>query len=435
VIDTGVNAIPDLSGKLVPGWNVVDGNSDTTDINGHGTKVASIAGGASNNGLGIASVSWNCKVMPIRAADAKIEAYTSDLAEGVVYAANNGARVVNISFFIWRNSALESALSYLKSKGGIAFCAAGNYGSNTGELDNPYVVTVSGTDSGGNWSPNSSFGYNVDVAAPYTNYAADRYGTFTPVGGTSFSTPMVAGAAALVLSINPSLSSAQVEEILKSTANDKGAPGWDPYTGWGQVNVGNAVIKAMGVVPADTILPSVAITSPAASQVVKGTVSVWAAASDNVGVDSLSLFIDGGLHSVLVGAPYTFQWNTSANTDGLYQLRAVAKDKAGNVAESSIVVTVSNFVDSIAPLISIVSPVPGARLARNSKISVSTSDNVGVRSVEAYIDGVIVGSSTTAPFTVSLNTKNISSGTHTLQCKAYDAAGNSGQSALILVRK
>ncbi len=436
IIDTGVNgSIPDLSPKVMPGWNVINNSSDTSDVNGHGTKVAAVAAAASNNGVGVASVAWNCKVMPIRAADANMDAYYSDLANGVMYAADHGARIVNLSFLVSRDSTLESALSHLMAGGGIAFCGAGNYGSDTGEPQNPYIVTVSGTGADSQWSPNSNYGQNVDIAAPYTDYTADMEGGYTAVGGTSFSTPMVAGAAALVVSVNPGLTSTQIEKILEQSATDEGLAGWDPYTGWGQVNVGKAVQMALGTTPVDSTPPTVSITSPSTNAQVSGITGVYLSAYDANGVDSAYYFVDGVQIGQVLAAPFTYSWDTTKTSDGTHTLTVFARDPSGNTGQTSVSVTVRNFIDTIAPTITITSPTAGSRLSKTVNTTVVTSDNVGVVRTATYLDGLLVASSTTAPFTMQWSDRTVASGLHTLQCKAYDAAGNCGVSASVSVRK
>ena len=125
--------------------------------------------------------------------------------------------------------------------------------------------------------------------------------------------------------------------------------------------------------------------------------------------------------------------------DGPHQLTAIARDTAGNVSSASVSVTVSNYVppvDITAPSVAITSPKDGDRLTANTQVTVNASDNVGVVRNELYLDGNLVGSSTTAPFSIRLNTKKImGAGSHTLQCRVYDAAGNVGVSQLLKVTK
>ncbi|NIV27521.1 MAG: S8 family serine peptidase, partial [Gammaproteobacteria bacterium] len=108
ILDTGVDAShPDLQGQLVPGWNFYNGDSDTSDIHGHGTSVAGTAAASSNNSLGVASVSFQSKIMPMRITDDNGYGYYSLISQAIISAADNGARVVNVSF---HNVSLSSSV-------------------------------------------------------------------------------------------------------------------------------------------------------------------------------------------------------------------------------------------------------------------------------------------------------------------------------------
>src|SRR5262249_2064272 len=126
-------------------------------------------------------------------------------------------------------------------------------------------------------------------------------------------------------------------------------------------------------------------------------------------------------------------WDTTNLSNGTHTLTATASDAAGNASSSAISVTVSNIADTTPPTISITSPVSGARVSGNVSVYVNTTDNVAVVKVELYVDGSLSSSSTTSPFTTKWNARKAASGAHTLQCKAYDAAGNVGASAAVTV--
>jgi subtilisin family serine protease len=248
VIDTGVDSShPDLSSKIVPGWNFFDNNSNTSDVYGHGTAVAGAAAASSNNGVGVASVAWGCLIIPVRVSDTHGNASASAIANGLRWAADNGARVANISYNVTGNATVTSAAKYFQQAGGVVTVSAGNDAAFISSQDNKYVLTVSATDNLDNLAYYSNTGNNIDLSAPgsviYTTYSGGGYGY---ASGTSFSAPIVAGVAALVMSANPSLSPTKVQDILKDSADDKGAPGWDPSYGSGRVNAANAVALAQG---------------------------------------------------------------------------------------------------------------------------------------------------------------------------------------------
>jgi thermitase len=439
ILDSGVDGThPDLAPNMVPGWNVYNNNSNSADVLGHGTSVAGAAIAASNNNNGVASVAWGCRIMPIRVSDLTGYAPYSNMAAGLTWAADHGARVANLSYGATNSSTVKSAAQYFQSKGGVVTMSAGNQSSFDASPDNPYVLTVSATDPNDLLASFSNTGNNVDLSAPGTTIRTTALGgTYQAVAGTSVSAPIVAGVAALVISTKPNLTGSQIQDILKLSADDLGANGPDPIYGSGRVNAAQAVALAGGGT-VDSTPPSISISSPSGGAIVSGGITVSVSATDNVGVASVSLTIDGVARGTDSSSPYAFQWDTTTTTNGLHVLTATASDAAGNATSYSATVTVSNSLppmDTIPPTETITSPVEGATLPANASIYVNAVDNVGVVRNELYVDGVLVSSSTSAPFTTKWNTRKARAGAHVLQCKAYDAAGNVGLSQLVNVNK
>jgi hypothetical protein len=208
-------------------------------------------------------------------------------------------------------------------------------------------------------------------------------------------------------------------------------------------NVGQSPNVVVSVVK-DATAPTVSLTAPANNATVNGTVLVTASASDNVGLSWVEFYRNGVLLSVTNLAPYSYSWNSASVTDGSYTLTAKAYDAAGNVGQSSnVVVTVSNssvavpnqVTDTIAPTVSITSPVDNATVLGNVTVAASASDNVGVKKVEFYVNGVLKATKTTAPYTFKWNTRSFAKGTYTLTAKAYDAANNVGSKSITLYLK
>jgi len=433
ILDTGVDGThEDLASKLVPGWNVYDNNSDTRDVNGHGTLVAGTAAASSNNAVGVASVAWGCRVMPVRISDISGYGYFSTMASGLTWAADHGARVANLSYRASTSSTVASAAQYFQSKGGVVTVAAGNEGTFEPSLDNPYLLTVSGTDSNDLLYAWSNTGNNMDVAAPGSAFTTVNGGGYSAASGTSIAAPIVAGVAALILSANPNLTGDETQTILKQSADDLGPAGWDTSYGWGRVNAARAVAMASGG-SVDNTPPTVSLVSPASGASVSGTVSVQVTASDNVSVSSVGLSVDGVLIGTDTAAPWNFSWNTTAAANGAHTLTATGRDAAGNTATADVLVTVSNSSDTTPPTINIVSPANGAGVSSSVYVLVNAFDQTGVVRVELYVDGVLTATSTAAPFTTRWNAKRARAGAHTLQCKAYDAAVNVGVSPTCLV--
>jgi subtilisin family serine protease len=439
ILDTGVDGThPDLASKMVPGWNFYSNNSDTSDVNGHGTTVAGAAAAATNNSIGVASVAGGAKIMPIRISDANAYATWSAAAQGITYAADHGARVVNLSFGgASGSSTVQQAASYLRSKGGVLFVAAGNTGAvdNTAPTDLMLVVAATlQDDSHASWSTYGSF---VDISAPGYNIVSTARGAqYWYCWGTSLATPIVSGTAALILSKRPDFTSAQVDATLKASATDLGALGADPYFGAGRVNAAAAVQRAIATPVADTTKPTVAIASPTGGTVT-GTITVTANASDNVGVTRVELRANGVLVASDTAAPYQFAWNTASAANGGVQLTATAYDAAGNSAVSApVAVTVSNTLvattDTTPPTVSIAAPT-GGTVGGTITVSVNATDNVGVARVDLLVNGVLLGSSNVAPYRFSWNTTSVANGSATLTARAYDKAGNSRLSSVVTV--
>ena len=148
ILDTGIDSShPDLQAKLVPGWNIYNNNSDTSDVYGHGTVVAGTAAASSNNAQGVASVAWNCPMMPIPISALEGTATFSAMASGLAWAADHGARVANLSYKASTSSTVTSAANYFQNKGGVVVAAAGNQATFDSSSDNPAILTVSATDS------------------------------------------------------------------------------------------------------------------------------------------------------------------------------------------------------------------------------------------------------------------------------------------------
>lgn len=426
VLDTGVDsAHPDLAPNLVPGWNVYDNNADTSDVNGHGTAVAGAAAMAANNGSGSAGVAWGARIMPVRIAGPDGYAYWSTVAQGIYWAADRGAKVVNVSYNgVSASATVQAAAQYLRSKGGVVVVAAGNSGGE--ELVDPSdaLLTVSATDSSDLRAGFSSYGGYVDLAAPgvgiYSPVSGGGYGNWS---GTSFSSPIVAGTAALMLSANNRITPADIDRILKETAVDLGQSGNDIYFGAGRVNAAAAVSAARNTIVTDTQAPVASILSPAGGRV-SGLVMVDVNATDNVGVSRVDFFVNGQLVASEALAPFSFAWDTSGKIDGSYSLSVTAYDAAGNRGNSPTVsVMVGN--DTSYPTISSTNLTDDMKLSgRRQAISISASDNQSVSKISLSLDGKEIAISYGTTLNHTLNTRGIASGSHVMTVRITDNSGN-----------
>ena len=433
ILDTGVDGThPDLTGQMVPGWNFYDNNSNTSDVHGHGTAVAGAAAARSNNAVGIASVAGGARIMPIRISDPNALAYWSTVAQGLNWAANNGARVANISFVgVSASSTVQSAASYFRSKGGVVVVCAGNTGASDSTAPSGVMLVVGATNESDQRSTFSTFGNFVDLSAPGSNIlTTGRGGVYQTWNGTSFASPIVAATAALVIARRPDFTADQIEATLLLSATDLGAAGTDIYFGAGRVNAAAAVQRAASTVTVDSTAPTVAIASPTGGSV-SGTVTVVVNASDNVGVTRVELRANGQVVAARTAAPYQFAWDSKSVANGGATLNATAYDATGIAKTSAgVAVTVSNalvLTDTTAPTLVITSPTSGGRLAKRAIITTSVTDNSGTGGVTQllYINGVLKSTVIGAPLSYKWNTAPLAAGSYTISVTARDAAGNS----------
>ncbi|NWG08813.1 MAG: S8 family serine peptidase, partial [Nitrososphaerales archaeon] len=311
VLDSGVDpSHPDLSAQLLQGYNFYDNNYNTSDVFGHGTKVAGVAAALTNNMIGVSSIGYQCSILPIRVTDTSGYAYSSLLSKGLTYAADRGAKVAVISFAIFGGSTISDAAKYFIDKGGLVVAAGGNDYTNHPDLDNPYIISVSATTSSDSRASFSSYGPYIDLSAPGSViYTTIRGGGYSSVSGTSFSAPLTAGLVALIFSANPSLTPTEVEQIMESTALDLGDPGYDVYYGYGRIDASRALMSVNGFVTyRDTDPPSVTITHPNDGTTVSGSVTISVDAYDNDCVSRVELYKDGVLYAMDNTTPFSFYW-------------------------------------------------------------------------------------------------------------------------------
>lgn len=249
ILDTGIRptGLSDFDGQIASTYNAMTGTTDVTSNAGvHGTYVAGVAGMALGNGAGSAGVCPNCRLMIVQVGTDS-GASLSDLANGLTYAADHGARVANMSWAGTSDSAtMRSAATYAQQHGVVMTAAAGNSNCNciAYPADDPYVLGVGGVDNSGNKAGDSNFGSWVPLAAPEGNMTAwpsmNGAPGYAPVGGTSLAAPFVAGVAGLLFSANPGLTNTQVEQALESSATPVGF-----QVGYGRVDA-LAALQSVG---------------------------------------------------------------------------------------------------------------------------------------------------------------------------------------------
>ncbi|MQY61042.1 S8 family serine peptidase [bacterium] len=269
ILDTGVDLDhPDLNDKIYSsGYDFINDDSDATDDNAHGTHVAGIAAAETHNNEGIAGVAWNCKILPVKILNDLGEGSYSEIIDGIIWAADNGADVMNFSLGgDFPSTSLENALKYAYDMDIVIVAAAGNEG---GAVIYPaayddYCLAVAATDyndervdfsnSGGLWE--SNYGPEIDVAAPGaliistvpTWLWGPDYIPYAWGDGTSQASPHVAGLAALIKSVKPNLSAAQIMNVIRYSADDVNFVnnlGIDNYIGYGRINSAKALVPTV----------------------------------------------------------------------------------------------------------------------------------------------------------------------------------------------
>ncbi len=276
VIDTGVDAThPDLAGHVLTGYDEINQTAaGNTDPNGHGTHVAGTIAALTGNGVGVSAIAPDAKIMPIRVLGADGSGYMSDAANGIVYAADHGADVVNMSLGSEdEDASVTNAIAYARSRGVVVVAAAGNErqkGSpNSYPAADPGVIAVAATDSTDTVASYSNQGSYVDVAAPgsaiLSTYPTALNNTgYAVLYGTSMASPHVAAIAALLKAYNPTLTPDQVEQALESSAVDLGPAGKDSDYGYGRVDAAAALAAVSPATTAPTTQPT-ASASPTAT--------------------------------------------------------------------------------------------------------------------------------------------------------------------------
>jgi thermitase len=269
IVDTGVSCNhPDLQGKCVAGYDHANGDADPSDDHGHGTHVAGIAAAQTNNGTGVAGVGWEARIMPVKALGASGNGSHSAIANAIIWAADHGAQVINMSLGgPFTTSTLANAVSYAISQKGVTLvAAAGNENTSNPSYPAAYpnVIGISATTQSDSRASFSNYGDAIDVAAPGVAILSTvTSGGYQAWSGTSMAAPVAAGLAALLKGQNASRTPAQIEQLLEQSADDLGASGWDQLFGWGRINAARAMAQSPGgSTPGATAPPSPTVRIP-----------------------------------------------------------------------------------------------------------------------------------------------------------------------------
>ena len=309
----------------VYGWNFVTNTSDPIDDKGHGTHVSGTIGAVGNNAIGVTGVNWNIKIMALKAFDASGYGFTSDAISAILYADAKGASVISNS---WSGSYFSQSLEdTIDASPAVVVCAAGNIDAQNPEPDNDLVpqypasftsvniISVAATDQNDQLASFSHYGLNsVDLAAPGVNILStlNVSGTYGYMSGTSMATPHVSGVAALVKSVNQSLTAVQIKNIILSTVDEKSSLSGNVSTG-GRLNAYRAVVATppappvanftgtptIGTAPLTVVFTNLSTNRPTAWHWTFGDGNVTNATDQNP------------VHTYLTGGNYTVSMNVT----------------------------------------------------------------------------------------------------------------------------
>lgn len=251
ILDTGIDLEhEDLADKVIAGYNAFDGSTNVQDEHGHGTHVAGIACAVTNNITGIAGVSWYNPILPVKVLNEEGSGSLFEVADGIKWATDNGAKVINLSLGDAQASEiLYDAIRYAYERDVVLIAAAGN--DNVAEpmypAAYPEVLAVAAVDQERKKASFSNYGPHIDVTAPGEHIPSTFPGNnYVYMSGTSMAAPHVAGLAGLIRAFNPELTNQEVMDLIKHTAVDLGPQGVDEYFGYGLINLAKA-LQAMQI--------------------------------------------------------------------------------------------------------------------------------------------------------------------------------------------
>ncbi|MHB8780714.1 MAG: DUF5719 family protein [Candidatus Geothermincolia bacterium] len=335
IVDTGVDwDHEDLASRcdIRMGSDIYYGDDDPDDDHGHGTMMAGIAAAATGNTVGIAGVAWNATIMPVKVLGPGGTGDLMDVATGIYFARDNGAHVINLSLTSADYSGfLQDAIDAAYAADITVVGAAGNdiSADYPGMMD--HVISVTATDINDDIASFSNHNPSVDVAAPGVGLISTDLGDRYSSGhGTSQATAHVSGAALLIQALNSSFGPDDIEARLEATADDLGLAGYDPYYGWGRIDVEAAVLGL-----------TVEITAPAPhSFPASGRVAATGhTESMTRNIVSMDLLIDGvfveSKTTAIFNPSVTFDYDLVNLPEGAHYLTVEATDSAGATGHGS----------------------------------------------------------------------------------------------------
>ncbi|MBX7151266.1 S8 family serine peptidase [bacterium] len=368
--DRRTNGIDDDGNGYVDdwrGWDFVDApgfadngdflepDNDPLDDNGHGTAVAGIIGAEGNNHTGVIGLAYGCTIMPLRAGSASGFLQEDDVAQAIIYAVDNGARVINMSFGDKEFSPLmRDAIRYAYEHDVVMVASAGNDASSAYHYPSGFdeTISVSATGPDDFFASFSNYGISINIAAPGVNvYSTSRGGGYTYFSGTSASAPLVSALAALIISHHPEFNAEEIKSIVETSADDIGENGWDQYYGAGRLNAFRALQIAYASIAR--------INFPATDQGVAADTLAIVGTASGAFLKRYSVYYGVGSNPsnwILLQTTENHQivnarlaaLHMQPLAEGPYSLRLVIENKDGSIVEDRS----RFFIDRSAPIIS-----------------------------------------------------------------------------------
>jgi len=398
---------------------------DPIDTHGHGTHCAGIVAAVAGNDIGVAGIAPDCRIMALSFHPVPM---ISRIAEALVYATDNGADVVSMSFGLaYTSELLKDALAYAKSKGVVLCASSGNDGQEAYNFpgSSEYTLAIGATNDSDHVTSFSTFGDQLTVVGPGQSILSlradgtDIYGSsgnepdvhvvdsiYYLASGTSMSCPLVAGVAGYIKSLSPGLRSERVQEIIEQSADDIldpygigwDLPGWDKYSGHGRVNLDRAL----------SLTPRIGagITTPQRNEIVSGQVPIDGITT---GADMYGYTVDYGVGRdpvawVYLASGYDTEkteplvyWDTDELSAGLYTLRLrVGEDNVSYVTvhvinETALAFTLPGESDTVNTLATVSADgycddFSHIQLAFRADVDTAEWEIIAQRSVPAYDD-------------------------------------------------
>jgi len=440
VIDSGViTSHEDLVNNIVPGsYYDATGSKLVGDGVGHGTHVAGIIAAQANNGKGVAGVSYNARIVPIRVADKNGGMTTLSVRNGYTYllakpsgssqtrAQQWNVKVVNMSLGGYDSDpAVETKINQAYNAGILTVCAAGNDSTSQPSYPAAYTncISVSALKQGTGVlkdvfdSSYSNFGSTIDLSAPGTHIGSTynrSTSDYVYLDGTSMASPYVAGAAALVFAAKPTATPAQVRAALQNTAADLGAKGKDQYYGYGEVDAYAAALQ-IGVTGITNDTPKgygIPINCKVSSTLPMATTWTWTVTSGPGTINSSGVLTPTGTGTITVKATYT-------KDTAVYATKSITVSKLAISKATGTLSTTTYTYNGLAKKPAVTVTYQGKTLRSGTDYTVAYSSNTNAGTGKVVLTGTGTWWNGTKTLTFKINPAQLSSTTVTIPATSY----------------